>query len=165
MVADDVRALPDAPLVVAEGTVLSARLVDRDRALWLLPTPGRRGSGVFYEALAAEIEREAEEAGVPVLRVDAIDDAVAAAESHFAQVLAAGPRAETREDRRALLREANLAVVEQLRGYFARPWTQGIADDVERAFACECGDTACTDDVVATVRTAASRALVAEGHE
>lgn len=164
MVVDDVRALPDTPLVVAEGTVLSARLVDPDRSLWLLPTASRRGSGTLYDALTAEIEREADETGVPVLRVDGIADAVAAAESHFAQTLAAGPRAETRAARRALLREANLAVVEQVRGYFARPWTEGTADEVERAFVCECGDTACTDDVVATVRAAAEGPLLAAGH-
>jgi hypothetical protein len=39
MVVDDVRRLPHAPLVVAEGTCLSAALVeDASRAAWLLPT-------------------------------------------------------------------------------------------------------------------------------
>lgn len=164
MVADDIRALPDAPLVVAEGTVLSPSLGDPDRCLCLLPTESRRGRGALYEALAAEIEREAAEAGVPVLRVDDIDEAVDAAESHFGHALAAGPRADGRDARRALLREADLAIVEQVRGYFARPWTEGAADDVERAFLCECGHTACTDGVIATVRAAAVEPVFAEGH-
>jgi hypothetical protein len=163
MVAEDVAQLPPAPLAVAEGTVLSPRLVDHERALWLLPS-GRHGSGALYDALRAEIERETLEACVPVLRPGAIEDTVAAAEEHFAPALAEGPRAETPGERRALLREANEAVVEQVRGYFARPWTRGEADEVERAFLCECGDTLCTSDVLATVREAAAGALLARGH-
>jgi hypothetical protein len=40
MVVDDLAALPAAPLVVAEGSVLAASAIaDRSRALWLIPTP------------------------------------------------------------------------------------------------------------------------------
>jgi hypothetical protein len=35
---------------------------------------------------------------------------------------------ETGAERRALLREANLAIVEQVRGYFARPWATGDSE-------------------------------------
>jgi hypothetical protein len=43
MVLDDLRPLPDSPLVVAEGSTLPAQadssgLADRSRAVWLLPT-------------------------------------------------------------------------------------------------------------------------------
>jgi hypothetical protein len=43
MVLDDLRALPDSPLVVAEGSTLPAQAVSsgiasRSRAVWLLPT-------------------------------------------------------------------------------------------------------------------------------
>lgn len=43
MVLDDLHALPESPLVVAEGSVLPARAVssgvaERSRAVWLIPT-------------------------------------------------------------------------------------------------------------------------------
>jgi len=48
MVLDDLRALPDSPLVVAEGSTLPAQAVssgiaDRSRAVWLLPQPTSSG--------------------------------------------------------------------------------------------------------------------------
>jgi hypothetical protein len=44
MVLDDLRALPDSPLLLAEGSTLPAQAVsngiaDRSRAVWLVPTP------------------------------------------------------------------------------------------------------------------------------
>lgn len=39
MVLDDVRQLPAAPLVVAEGSVISADLIDPARAVWLDARP------------------------------------------------------------------------------------------------------------------------------
>ncbi len=44
MVLDDVRALPDSPLVLADGSVIpphavSSGIADGSRALWLIPTP------------------------------------------------------------------------------------------------------------------------------
>jgi hypothetical protein len=44
MVLDDLRALPDSLLLLAEGSTLPAQAVssgiaDRSRAIWLLPTP------------------------------------------------------------------------------------------------------------------------------
>jgi hypothetical protein len=169
MILEDVRRLPSAPLVVADGTPVSPALVaDTKRAVWLLPTPdfqraqldGRRlprGPARLYRALAAEIEREAREHAVPVLTVDrsrSVDETVAAVESLFAGPLADGPRAETLDDRRALLREANLAHVGQVRGYYARPWANGDAESVVRTFVCECGDPACVASVETTVAAA-----------
>ena len=37
-----------------------------------------------------------------------------------------------RAERRALLREANAAIVAQVRGYYARPWAEGDAESVVR---------------------------------
>jgi hypothetical protein len=64
-------------------------------------------------------------------------------EGRFAATLDAGPRAQTRDERRALLREINAAIAAQVRGYYARPWAPGDPETVVREFVCECGDPAC----------------------
>jgi hypothetical protein len=165
MILDDLRRLPPAPLVVADGSTVLPELVaqghaERDRAVWLLPTFELHRA--FYERsgmadlleyrwlVAEEIERQAAEFGVNVLRVDdtvGIDEAVAAVEELFADAIAEGPRADTIEERRALLRYANEAVVTQARGYLARPWTTGDEATFVREFLCECGHPECTEVV------------------
>jgi len=179
MVVEDVRALPPTPLVVAEGSTMPASLVPVDRALWLLPTPElqkqrleQRGlpppARALYELIAATIEAEAAEARVPVLSVDGslgIEETVDQVEHHFAWFLAAETRTTTVEERRALLREGNLDIVAQLRGFFARPWASGSADEVERSFACECGDPACTARIETKVGVAAAGPVLEAGHE
>jgi len=176
MVVDDVRRLPDAPLVVAEGTCLSPTLVDdASRAVWMLPTPAlqrdrlesRGQANRLYLLLHEVIEREVRASGVPILRVDethGVDDTVGAVEELFASALAAGPRAEGEAERRALLREANLAVVEQVRGYFARRWAVGDAETTVRTFVCECGEHGCVADVEATVAAVAAGPALAPAH-
>jgi hypothetical protein len=93
---------------------------------------------------------------------------VAAVEELFAGALAEGPRAETAAERRALLREANEAVVAQCLAYLARPWTSGDAESMVRRFVCECDDVECDVPVELAVaafqRTAAARPVVAAGH-
>lgn len=178
MVVDDIRRLPASPLVVAEGSVLSPALAERSHALWLLPTPAFQraqlderalpdGARALYLLLAETIERDARAHDVPVLEVDgslSIEETVTAVEAHFAATLARGPRAATLAERRELLREANAAVVMQVRSFYARPWARGDAETVERAFLCECGDTGCSESVEATVAAAAARPLLAATH-
>ena len=121
----------------------------------------------LYLLLTGEIEREAREHDAPILRVDGardLDETVDAVEQLFADALAAGPRAETTAERRALLRDGNLARVEQVRAFYARPWADGEADRVELEFLCECGDPACTGDVRITVGVAATGPVLAAGH-
>jgi hypothetical protein len=162
MILDDLRRLPEAPLVVADGTTVLPELVaqghaERDRAVWLLPTfdlhrahheAAGMGHLVEYRWLVAqEVERQAAEYGVNVLRVDETveaDEALAAVEELFAEALAEGPRAETPDERRALLRYANEAIVNQARGYLARPRTSGDETTFRREFLCECDDPECT---------------------
>src|SRR4029453_9994697 len=83
MVLDDLRALPESPLVVAEGSTLPAQavsggLADRSRAVWLLPTPDFQrallaargtppGPTALYLLLRDRIAREANEHGAPPL--------------------------------------------------------------------------------------------------
>jgi hypothetical protein len=176
MVVDDLRSLPATPLVVAEGSTLPASAVaDRLRALWLIPAAdlqrarlaaaGRTGGRARLDALLREvIEAEAQEHGVPVLRVDAATDVAAAVEQRFAGAIAAGPGARTRSERRALLREANEAIVAQICGYHARPWAVGDHEAVARTFACECGDPACEADLQLTVAALAAGPALAPGH-
>jgi len=175
MILDDLRRLPPAPLVIADGSTVLPELVvqgraERDRAVWLLPTFERhrafhekRGMAHLIEyrwLVAEEIARQAAEFGVNVLHVDntvGIDEAFAAVEKLFADALAEGPRAETLEERRALLRYANEEVVTQARGYLARPWTTGDEATFVRDFLCECGDPECTEVVELAVADYAPR--------
>ena len=183
MVVDDVRRLPVSPLVVAEGStvspgVVSSLPVDPGRALWLIPTRELQhrqleergtssGAAQLYLLLGEVVEREAREHGVPVLTVDGsrgIAETVAAVEDHFAAALAEGPFAESVAARQALLREANEAIVAQIRGYYARPWADGDAETVVREFLCECGDPACESSVEAPVGRLAAAPAFAPGH-
>jgi hypothetical protein len=154
MVLDDLAALPERPLVVAEGSVIPPV----PGALWLIPSQAARFDGhpaaALYRALHDVAERDAREHGLAVVRD--VPDRLGAAEAHFADALRAGPHAAGRAERRALLREANLAVVAQIRGYHARPWAQGDPEAVTASFMCECGDPACLLEVETTVGAAAA---------
>ena len=183
MVVDDLRRLPTSPLIVAEGSTLSPAVVssgiaDASRAVWLIPAPGfararleerelRAGPLRLYLTLAEEIEREVREHAAPILTVDGsrgIDETVAAVEELFAAALAAGPRADTAAERRALLRESNAAIESQIRGYYARPWADGDADSVVRTFLCECGDVGCIAGVELAVGLLSAGPVLAPGH-
>lgn len=97
-------------------------------------------------------------------RALAAADPAAQVEQIFSQAVEEGPRAATVEERRSLLREANLAIVEQVRARFARPWAGGVADDVLRTFPCECAQPGCASDVELRVHEAAARPALADGH-
>jgi hypothetical protein len=183
MVLDDLRALPDSPLVVAEGSAIPAHAVsngiaDRARAVWLLPardfqeallaargTPP--GPMALYRLLRDRIEQEASQHGAPTLLVDgslSLEATLATVEERFAKALAEGPCAQTLAERRALLREANEAIAAQVRGYYARPWAAGDAESVVREFLCECGNAACQVGVHVSVAAVMSGAVLAPGH-
>lgn len=183
MILDDVRALPERPLVVAEGTpiapaAVASGAIDANRALWLIPTrelqerrllAGGFGAGqaTLYRALRDLVEQEAVEHRVPVLKVDGsrgLDGVVAQVEARFAEVLAAGPSATTLEERQALLRESNLSIVGQVRGHFARPWADGDPNVSVQEFVCECGAPRCPETVSLTVGAAAGAPVRAHAH-
>jgi hypothetical protein len=189
MIADDLRRLPASPVTVAEGSTVMPDLVasgiaDSSRAVWLIPTRGwqrarleeRRSGGLareniiqYHLLIAGGIERELRSCGATVHWVDGtlgIEETVAAVEELFAEALAAGPRAESANERFALLRYANDAVVAQALGYLARPWSTGNAETFVREFVCECDDRECYEtmklEVVAFQRAAtAGRVLAA----
>ena len=163
MVVDDLRALPASPLVVAEGSTIpldavASGIAGPSRIVWLIPTPAFQraqlaaggttgGRAQLYMLLAEIIEREVRGQDMPMIRVDGSRGIVETSdlvERLFADALAAGPRARTTVERQALLREANEAIVAQVRGYHARLWAEGDPEVVEREFVCECGNPVAT---------------------
>lgn len=157
MAVDDVRSLGSAVLVVAEGTIVTPSSVpDPARAVWLprRGTPANR----LYALIADAIEAEVHEYGARTVTNDGPpEDTVDELERLFADDIAAGPHG----DRTTLLREANLAHVEQVRAFYARPWSSGDPETVARHFFCECGDPRCVETVCVTVGAAAAAPVLA----
>jgi hypothetical protein len=165
MIVDDLRSLPAAPLVVADGSTVLPELVDqgharRDRSVWLIPTFEAHRS--FHEEhgmahlvdyrwhVIREVERQTDEYGVNVVHVDGSfgpDDVLAAVEALLAEAIADGPCATTPEERRGLLCWANGELVRQARAYLARPWSTGDEATFSRPFRCECDDPECEEVV------------------
>ncbi|WP_326798167.1 hypothetical protein OG946_24550 [Streptomyces sp. NBC_01808] len=162
MVLDDVRALPPAPLTIAEGTPITPQ-VARGPALWLVPTPQLQrdrlnerdllpGVRDLYEHLGDEIAAEVEQFGGRTVVVDAscsVEEVVAEVEDHFAELLAHGPVATGRAERQQLLRYANRAFVAQYQTFFTRSWARalGSTSDVVLSFSCECARDGCEEQV------------------
>jgi hypothetical protein len=194
MIVDDLRRLPDSPLIVAEGTTVLPELVslgaaDPTRAVWLLPTPelhrarleemvppkdvsdpvrAHANRSGLWLLIAAEIERQARAAGVQVVEVDGsrgVNETVAAVEDLFSEALSEGPRAGTPAERRALTRYANEVILAQVEAYFARPWTTGDAASIVLPFACECGNPDCEAVVeLAVAAFPAAAPVLVDGH-
>lgn len=185
MILDDLRALPAAPLTIAEGTPITPEVAGAgSRAVWLLPSAevqaarlAHRGLSPavaeLYRLLLSELERQVEEHGAQRLRIDGrstVQDTVAGVERLFGPHLRAGPAATTAAERRGLLRYANRAIVAQHRAYAARPWASPAALATVRAFACECGGEGCEASVELAVADfpeppdATSEPLLAPGH-
>ncbi|HEY7024351.1 MAG TPA: hypothetical protein VH371_05245 [Candidatus Limnocylindrales bacterium] len=175
MVLGDLRSLPRSPLIVAEGTVIRPEDVPPGAAaVWLLSDArdqrqrlvDRDGTAFrLYELMLDVITVEVAEARAPVIQVGSIAHTVAALENSFAGQLARGPLATTVTKCRHLVREANLDIVNQVRGYYARPWAAGDPEAVVRAFLCECGATNCEAFVDATVGDASSNRVIEVGHD
>lgn len=171
MIIDDLAALPRSPLVLAEGTLLPPHVADPARSVWLVPSedfqarhrddPERRTEPMEVVIAAAK------QRGIPILVVDGsrpLAHIAVDVEARLTDALSAGPTATTIGERRALLRQANLDVVRQIRAGCARPWATADAETQVRTFTCECGDETCEADVDTTVGTAAAGAVVAPSH-
>ncbi|MFC8823905.1 hypothetical protein ACFT9I_00905 [Streptomyces sp. NPDC057137] len=187
MIQDDLRALPAAPLTIAEGTPITPEVVRDGSALWLFPTPGLRrerlnerhlppGTRELYEHLSDVIAEEAEQFRDQVVVIDeswSLEQVVAEVERRFGAVLTQGPTAKDRAERSQLIRYANRASVDQYRSYFTRPWARALEDisDVVLPFSCECAHAACDEQVslavsdFPTTPDDTSPPLLAEGHD
>ena len=140
MLVDDVRAMPRSPLIVVEGTTVPA---DQRPALWL-DRPSARSDHPVWRRYAEGILEQAARHDVPVFTVEgSIDETVGTLEGHFADELSACPRAETLDQRRALIREANETLVFQIRTGTSRPWATETPETMTRDFLCECDDPEC----------------------
>jgi hypothetical protein len=84
---------------------------------------------------------------------------------HRDRALGAGNAAARRwEAMTPLLREANEAIVAQVRGDHARPWAEGDAESVVREFLCECGSTTCHASVPVPVAAPMAGPVLAPRH-
>ena len=174
MVVTDLAGFPASPLIVAEGTVIRPADVPQGAAaVWLMSnieTVRRRigdrdGQGNrLYELLVDVIAADVAAARAPTIEATGLAETVAAVEEFFAAELARGPLAADAAERRELLRQANLDVVEQVRGFYARPWAVGDPEAVVRGFICECGATTCEAFVQASVGSVAVAPAIAAGH-
>ena len=93
-----------------------------DRHVLWLNRPAAWPDNPVFVHFAEAILENARRYEVPILTVTgSVEETIATAEMHFADALARGPWAETLEDRRALLREANEALAFQVRTGTATP--------------------------------------------
>ncbi len=183
MIADDLRALPASPLVVAEGGPITPAMVTvPGRAVWLMPSREvqherlrrRHPEGVpaYYLQTWDTLTATLAESPVSTLVVDGLteEETLAEVERIFAPALAEGPTATVVEERRALIRYGNDALVTQHAGPLTRPEVPVDTSTVVRTFDCECADPACTalvDLVVADAVAAVAEpvpAILAAGH-
>lgn len=169
MVLDDLRALPAAPLVVAEGGLVTPDAVRRrDPAVWLMPSRAEQlrrlrerhpeGPPPTYLRSWRDLDRQLHGSGVPVVAVDGltVEQTIAEVERLFQPHIEAGPTATTVPERRDLIRYANQAIVRQRTSPSARPLhppTDPAALSV--TFDCECAAPTCTATVTTTVGEAA----------
>lgn len=168
MVIDDVRELAPSPLVVAEGGVISPHLLDPSRAVWLQATQDFQVRHRPAEWVAIGHSADAaRRRGVPTIVVDGkrgTSEIVEEVERTLAGPLRTGPHARSIRERRELLREANLAAVNQVRDGCARPWATADSETQLRSFVCECGNRECDTDLDAAVAVASAAPVIARGH-
>jgi len=157
MTVDDLRALPKSPLIVAEGTQITPRMLPPgSQAVWLMPSSRVQRARLeerhkplavpeLYLLLGQIITAEVDDANARKIVVDDLTpvETVAAVERLFADTIAAGPRATIAQERRQLLRYANRATVAQMEAGFARPWATGDVAAAVRSFLCECAQPTC----------------------
>lgn len=174
MILDDLRGLPDAPLVVAEGGPITPAMASQGgHAVWLMPSQaeqqrrlaGRHPSGVpeAYVRSWEIVRSQLDGSGVAELAVDGlgVEETLVELERLFAPQLAAGPVAETLEERQALLRYANQAIITQCLSPSTKPLNPAPPDQIVRDFECECGSPDCVAEV--TLRAIDARAEAVAG--
>ena len=186
MMLDDLRSLPASPLIVADGPLTPGMVELRPdltrQAVWLMPSKHvqharlriRHPEGVppAYLQSWEPMVRKFEESGIIGIRVDhlTVAETLREVERVFAVHLWRGPKAGRLEERRALIRNGNQALVAQHLRRSARPLaTVGTGERV-LTFDCECAVAACdalidlrVSDAAAAVASAPP-AILAPGH-
>ena len=183
MIRDDLLSLP-RPLVVVEGALITPDLATpSSNAVWLMPSQEeqrarlekRHPEGVHHgylwgwQLIRNQLDA-APDAATIVVDNQTVNQTIAAVESHFAELIAAGPTARSKRERQHLLRYANeVAVTHSMTGLARRP-APPDASTVVRAFDCECAEPTCDALVdlpvsdAAAVLTDPPPALLAPGH-
>jgi len=177
-------ALPTSPLIVAERTQVTPRMLPPGaRAVFLMPSPRVQRARLdsrhhprrvpeFYPRMGELIAQKVNAADLVRLNVDdlSMEQTVAEVEKLSGNRLAAGPTASTPAERRALLRQANRADVERYHALHARPWSAGDLETTICAFARACAHPDCHTQVELAVPhfppppDDASSPLLAPGH-
>ena len=184
LVLEDLRELPESPLVVVEGpqllpTTVSAVLREADQALFLVSdldeqrerllargpilgtSDGRRARANATERdlmITQRYMREAADLRLAVLKVDRpLDDMLELAVEQVRPAIERGPRA---ADLAALRRFENDVLATQVRLY-RESLGADTPEDTPLRFACECGASRC--DVVVELPLADYEALSASG--
>jgi cytidylate kinase len=183
MIIDDLRSLPVAPLIVAEGGQISPAMAKPERqAVWLIPSREvqvarlrvrHRGEVPwgYLQAVEPTIKQLAD-TSITAIVVDplTVNETVAELERIFSHRIGEGPTAVTVEENRSLIRDANQALVNQYASRSTRPLTPIEPDNVVRTFDCECARRSCAalvdltiGDAAAAVRSAPPT-ILATGH-
>ena len=152
MMIDDLRSLPASPLIVADGPLTPEMVESRPditrQAVWLMPSKQvqharlriRHPEGVplAYVQSWESTVRKFEESGITGIRVDhlTVVETLREVERVFAVYLGRGPKAGSLEDRRALIRHGNRALVAQYLSPSARPLA--TVEPGERAVTFDC---------------------------
>lgn len=173
MVLDDLAALADGPLVIAEGPSLLPELVapvaaSAGHTIWLLPTSEftrrnlsgrfdpradepdakrRHDNRIARDRLLTEAMRaSASEHGLPVRDVDgslSLEQTADVLREHFADVLAAGPRARDGAERSRLRRAENTETHTAVTMYLDSLGEAAPKEPPPVTFACECETLGC----------------------
>ncbi|ADD44624.1 hypothetical protein [Stackebrandtia nassauensis] len=177
MVLDDLAALADGPLVIAEGPSLLPELVapvaaSAGHTIWLLPTSEftdrnlsrrfdphkddpdakrRHDNRIGRDRLLTEAMRaSASKHGLPVLDVDgslSLEQTADRLSEHFADVLAAGPRARDGAERSRLRRAENTETHTAVTMFLESLGDAAPEDPPPVTFACECETLGCQAEV------------------
>jgi hypothetical protein len=168
LIEDRMAGRDHAVWLIPSEEFQAARLEERPRTTWdLTSDPARALESRIQRELRVShlIEEGATVRGFHVLQVDETTDlaaTMAAVEKLFAAHIAAGPRAERSDERRALRRDGNLLLLRQVSTYFERVPGAGDPRSSPIHFACECGRSGC-EAAVASSLVGARRVFEGDG--
>ncbi|GAB3427543.1 P-loop nucleotide/nucleoside kinase family protein [Flindersiella endophytica] len=183
MILSDLRELPAAPLVVAEGGQMTPAMASLGgSAIWLMPSRDEQrrrlaarhpdGAPDAYLRSWDVVREQLDGSGVAELPVDglSVDETLAELEVFFEPRLTAGPVASTLEERQDLVRYANQAIITQCLSPSTKPLNPLPPAQIVRDFECECGRADCLAQVTLravdaqTLAAAPPPAILAPGH-